>query len=128
MNEFLFQVDPSIEEALAEERGCHVDLAADLMRGHHAKLVVRELNDLKARKALNCGEQIMPAGDFEWKLLAALHGPGFHTIAQQEGTYDIWDPDQSDYLTWMQKRHPEARVRNRTGRTMITNQFKPPTL
>jgi len=127
MNESLFEVDPSIERAYVEECGCHADLAADISRGTHARLVIREKNDLAARRLLGCGEQIMPAGDFEWKLLAALHGPGFHTIGQREG-YEIWDPDKSDFLTWSQNRHPEMRVRNLTGRTVITNKFNPPTL
>lgn len=129
-NDYLFEVDESVERAMHEE--CldgKMDLMADMMRGHHARTVIAEINHAKTLKAVS--EQTWnPDNDFQFELQGVMHGQGFHQKALEAGTYDIWDTNQSDYLDWTKKRFPENRLRHRSQRTtiVVADKYSPPRL
>jgi hypothetical protein len=129
-NEFLFEVDESVERALREESlDGKKSLLDDLRGGTHARAVIAEMNHVNALRA--AGEQAFDThNDFEFRLDGVLHGNGFHAIAMQEGTYDVWDTEQSDRLDWIKRRFPENRIKHRSQRAMILvgNKYGPPRL
>jgi len=128
-NDYLIPVDESIERAMREE-ALHgkCDLLGDLRGGIHARSVIAEMNHRNSLRHIR--DQAMPDDDFEFRLEGILHGNGFHQIAMQEGTYDVWNTDQSDRLKWIQNRFPENKVklRARNATILVGTKYGPPAL
>lgn len=129
MNEYLIPVDESITRALQEETlDGKKSLLDDLRGGIHARSVIAEMNHRNSLRHIR--DQAMPEDDFEFRLEGIMHGNGFHQIAMQEGTYDVWDTDQSDRLEWIKKKFPENKVklRPRNATILVGTKYGPPTL
>lgn len=128
-NPHLFEVDESVERALRDDRclGGKFDLMTDMLRGHHARTVIAEMNHLNQIKA--AGEQTFDSdSEFKFELDTIMHGQGFHTLAMQEGTYDCMADD--DYLNFLKRKHPEMRIKARSRKTTIVvgEKYGPPRL
>lgn len=84
-----------------------MSLFDDLKRGHHARLVVSELEHSK--RAKHRGEHSVACGDIEMRLTHVMHGAGFHQLAMQEGTYDCMDDD--DFINWGPRKAGDVQVK-----------------
>lgn len=117
MEDNLFPVDESLERALREERGVggKFDLMTDMVRGHHARAVIAEMEHANQIKRM--GEHSWVDGDFEFRPEAVLHGNGFHSLAMLNGGYDALNDEE--FLRDLFRKHPEAKVRTRPRRTTI---------
>lgn len=126
----LLEVDESIERALRETSldGKH-DLMQDLVRGNHARTVIAEINHTNNLKEAY-QQSFDSRSDFEFQLEAILPAASFHLAAQNEGSYELFDTDKSDYVEWVKRRFPENKIRQQSKRTLITvgNKYGPPAL
>lgn len=129
-NPHLFEVDESLERLLMDESldGKH-SLFHDMRRGHHAKLVLAEIDHAKAIKAL--GEQKAWGGDAEMRLVGLIPAAAYHTIAAWDDSYETWDDtSKSGRLAYIKRKHPENNIRIRASKTTISvgNKYGPPAL